>query len=286
MEGEILVQRFKRPPEPSNFAPTVAVHRENTRNFHTAHMAAKTIGKQTFEFKSAWQKFKSSFVDAQKGKCGYCESYVTVSQHGDVEHFHPKGQVWQHKVKPSTKASRSKKGPERDVLCDQGYWFLAYEWSNYLLACQICNQVWKGSFFPVRAKKRKLPPDEVCSEEPLLLNPFCEINDPADHLEFDEFGRIFPHNGSEEGFETIRTCGLDRQELLTPRRDRAIRAYSLLGDFAKSRSVKEAREILTDYWNLGDPEYSHSGMVRAIFKQQTGRSWAELEAFLGLRQKK
>ena len=52
-------------------------------------------------------------------KCAYCESKITHTDHGDIEHIVPKSKV-----------------PD-----------LAFEWTNLTLACRICNQS-KGDFYP------------------------------------------------------------------------------------------------------------------------------------------
>lgn len=59
-------------------------------------------------------------------KCAYCESPVTATAHGDVEHFRPKSI----------------------------YWWLAYCYDNFLFACQICNQLYKGDHFPINTNQR------------------------------------------------------------------------------------------------------------------------------------
>lgn len=55
-------------------------------------------------------------------KCAYCESVYNASSDGDVEHFRPKGRV-EEKVPPTP-----------------GYYWLANDWDNLMLACQHCNQ--------------------------------------------------------------------------------------------------------------------------------------------------
>src|SRR3712207_6847568 len=75
--------------------------------------------------------------------------------------------------------------PPRSTLFPYTTLFRSYEWRNYLLACMVCNQKWKLSFFPVRAKQRRLPPSRGVKETPLLLNPFFGP-DPAKHLERSE----------------------------------------------------------------------------------------------------
>jgi len=70
---------------------------------------------------SVWKKAKKQLKKESGGKCAYCEGKASHVAHGDVEHFRPK----------------------------TVYWWLAYCYDNYTYACQICNQSFKGSNFPV-----------------------------------------------------------------------------------------------------------------------------------------
>jgi hypothetical protein len=68
-----------------------------------------------------WKRAKDQLRIETDGKCGYCEGKASHVAHGDVEHFRPK----------------------------TTYWWLAYCYDNYVFACQICNQSFKGANFPV-----------------------------------------------------------------------------------------------------------------------------------------
>jgi len=68
-----------------------------------------------------WKTAKVQLIEESGGKCAYCEANTDVVAHGDVEHYRPKSI----------------------------YWWLAYTYDNYLYACQICNQSYKGDHFPV-----------------------------------------------------------------------------------------------------------------------------------------
>jgi hypothetical protein len=84
-----------------------------------------------------------------------------------------------------------------------GYWWLAYDWSNYLLSCEVCNRVWKGNLFPIRQPPhRSAPPAENSVKEvPLLLSPYGS-RDPARHLQFNKDGSVEPRKNSTFGRET------------------------------------------------------------------------------------
>ncbi|MBF0294794.1 MAG: TIGR02646 family protein [Magnetococcales bacterium] len=131
-------------------------------------------------------------------KCAYCESLIEEQADRRVEHYRPKG---------------------------GGYHWLAYEWSNLLLACESCNRK-KWNHFPVNGSRVAAPPSEetdwrpdsgvMRAEQPLLLNP--EIDHPEAHLRFSPDGQIHAVDDSEQGVQTIKYCGLQREDLVYARK--------------------------------------------------------------------
>jgi len=85
-------------------------------------------------------------------KCAYCEIPLPENDRGDVEHFRPKNKV----------AEASHHG---------GYWWLAYDFENYLLSCSNCNRNLKKSKFPVAqpAEHTTYQTRRDISREPRLL---------------------------------------------------------------------------------------------------------------------
>ncbi|HEX8773830.1 MAG TPA: hypothetical protein VF735_09480 [Pyrinomonadaceae bacterium] len=288
--------RFNRPPQPSDFDKKVARHRETVQKHLEAVLSAtaqagaegmiapggkrqkKEAGKKKSLFQSRWSDFKDIFSKAQFGKCAYCEVSVIGAQHGDVDHYYPKGEVHALEDDRSTWGRErpyvsSVEGRSPRVLCTTGYWWLAYDWSNYLLSCMVCNEYWKGAIFPVEDDPRKLPPASDISEAALLLNPFEDIN-PIEHLSFDSFGQIQPANDSRHGFETIRTCGLDRPSLIKIRGDIAREAYELTNRLRHAETPAELSDILYSLYLKGVETNHHPGMVRIIIEQQhPGLTW-------------
>ena len=70
------MMRFSRPAEPSGFA-------RRLRDIDTSQVKVRKI----------WKLYKRRFAEAQHGRCGYCDRKITDTQHGDVEHYRPKGRV-------------------------------------------------------------------------------------------------------------------------------------------------------------------------------------------------
>ncbi len=127
--------------------------------------------------------------------------------YGDVEHFRPKAGYRQ-----------SLKGR----LIRPGYYWLAYEWSNLLFCCQLCNQRFKGNYFPLadEAKRADSHHDPIKIEQPLFVNPALE--DPEGVLEFcdgSDGHLLRAIGGNLRGELMIEALGLNREELVEIRRD-------------------------------------------------------------------
>ena len=154
------------------------------------------------------------------GKCVYCESDVLVNQPGDIEHWRPKNRVTDEKNRAiEIVTGGGKKVPH------PGYYWLAYEWRNLLLACETCNRpstskttgrrIGKWDQFPVRGF-RATKMGEESQESPILLNPVEE--DPSAHLEVDDTGVIIAK--TDRGQKCIDIFGLnDREALRDARRE-------------------------------------------------------------------
>lgn len=154
-------------------------------------------------------------------KCVFCESLLLGTQPGDIEHYRPKGGV----VIPDPAGGKAIRKP--------GYYWLAANWSNLLLACADCNRprtqadedaldrvFGKANYFPISDETlRAISGNAIVKEMPLILDP-C-IDDPGDHLIFGDDGRVQPSIiagvVSAKGKATIYFCGLARAELLQMR---------------------------------------------------------------------
>lgn len=108
-----------------------------------------------------WRAIKNGLSALSKNKCWYCESSL-ARQHGDVDHFRPKGAV-------------------EDEPTHSGYWWLALEPSNFRLSCISCNQATTQAG-QTRGKLDKFPllnggtrafmaTDDINLERPILLDP-------------------------------------------------------------------------------------------------------------------
>jgi hypothetical protein len=126
-----------------------------------------------------WSDIKHVLVDAQLGKCAYCERVFSSSAvEIDVDHYRPKRRVLPWKSREFE--FHDKPDPGRE-----GYYLLAYDPGNYLAACATCNRTYKRSYFPVRGDRQtdSSQAGELALEEPLLINPM-DADDPENLIAF------------------------------------------------------------------------------------------------------
>lgn len=181
---------------------------------------------------SLWKLFK--------GKCAYCESSLSVPSTGEIDQFRPKAGSYDIRTKLSL----------------DHYWWLAYDWNNLYLVCQVCNAN-KGSKFPLRNRRVKVPNGalaqhnaswfwtDLASEKPLLLDPCSDRVNPADHLVFDDGGLVA--GLTREGKVTIETLKLNRERLVHERSKTIEETLYRLQVFRKTgenRLINEVNRLL------------------------------------------
>lgn len=138
----------------------------------------------------------------QNCKCCYCECIRGLKRESDLEHYRPKAKV-------------------EDDNEHYGYWWLAYEWDNYLYSCKPCNEDYKKSEFPLRASgiRARSKEDLLENENPILLNPFDD--NPENFISFDwedsksKFVKAISatRDFDNRGRDTIEILGLNERNL-------------------------------------------------------------------------
>jgi uncharacterized protein (TIGR02646 family) len=149
-------------------------------------------------------------------KCAYCESHGLAGFPWDVEHYRPKGRV----AEDST---------------HDGYYWLAYTWTNLYPSCVFCNQsrrdnptfddpasgaaAGKVDQFPLdpAASRARQPADNIAGEGRLLLDPCAD--QPEQHIAFNALGEAHERSGSVLGSTSIRVLNLNRKRLRDARLD-------------------------------------------------------------------
>jgi uncharacterized protein (TIGR02646 family) len=153
------------------------------------------------------KEVKSQLIKDQHGKCCFCESKLLHITAGDVEHFHPKMEA------------RFQDKSDKQL----GYFWLAYNWDNLMLACERCNRVFKHIDFPLINIKRKAGVGKVEKTiNTLLINPYKE--NPIEHI---NFRAEYIEAKTLKGTKTIQFLGLSRPELIE-RRGSSLGGYILL----------------------------------------------------------
>jgi len=193
-------------------------------------------------------------------KCWYCETLI-VRADVTVDHYRPKSEVL-------------------DVPGHPGYWWLAYDVSNYRIACKHCNSGGaryngvregraKGSQFPlIGGTRARTSVDDVEYEQPLLLDP-AHPGDP-DLLGFDTAGYArrsnTPYSQAEakrglcRADETIRILALNDSHLV-PLRSRLMREVGVLARFGDELDIQQ---LIDDKVGPKAPWSSAAAMALAL----------------------
>ncbi|MGW0692797.1 HNH endonuclease [Streptomyces sp. NPDC002738] len=214
------------------------------------------------EFNSHWAEdaVRDLLLGLVGVKCWYCETLI-VRADITVDHYRPKSEVL-------------------DVPGHPGYWWLAYEVSNYRIACKHCNSGGaryngvregraKGSQFPlIGGTRARTSVDDLNSEQPLLLDP-AHPSDP-DLLGFDSAGYArrsnTPYSPAETNRglcrvdETIRILALNDSHLV-PLRSRLMREVTVLACYGDKTDI---RQLIDDKVGPKAPYSSAAAMALAL----------------------
>jgi len=92
------------------------------------------------------KEIKSQIVKETKGKCAYCESFISHISPGDIEHILPKS-----------------RRPD-----------LIFEWNNLTLACEECNRTRKNDYYnpsdPLVNPYEDNPSDHIFAAGPIIFS--------------------------------------------------------------------------------------------------------------------
>ena len=241
-----------------------------------AMIVAKNADEPIVIDEKLYKRMKNVIFPRFHDKCAYCETDITDTQRGDVEHFRPK-----NRVTDANDAVIMVEFPGRkDQVAHPGYYWLAYNWKNLLLACQLCNQPSKRggvlrvkwNRFPVKGFRASVPGQEK-KEKPLLIHPF--LDSPEPHLTIDHTGVI--GYKTDVGRACVEIFDLNRGRLPVRRRKvytsvvailtAAVLLRSQIADTKRPR--EEDKRQLVEYLSdikahmVGEAEFSMAGR-RAI----------------------
>jgi uncharacterized protein (TIGR02646 family) len=226
------VIKLDRGPEPGLFqSPQFRRFAAEARAFFSEPPSKRA--QKRFDFSRGTSKFfpkiRDHLQNAFSSKCAYCESLV---ERVDVENFRPK-------MGASNLDGR---------VDDDCYWWLVFEWSNYLAACRQCNAM-KGSRFPIKGRRAKpwAVGPALDAEQRLLLDPCAD--DPTEILIFLEDGRVTSED--ERGKTTIDILNLNRSSLVAAR-NRELRMLErhlrlVESEHFSPRTLDNLRTMTTDW---------------------------------------
>lgn len=202
-----------------------------------------------------WKKIKKILILTFGKLCWYSDCKL-VGQYGDVDHFRPKSRSIDYEGK---------------VILDSGYWWLAYDYKNYRLSCQVVNrrnqQGGKVDYFPLKntpiIARDKV---QINKEEPLLLDP-CNLEDTK-LIGYREGGIIVSESDEKWDRERVEksTKIYNLNEFIEDRKDIIARSESIIDRFRilHSKDVIDNDEIkiwTKDINLLLNPEKEYSSVA-------------------------
>ncbi|WP_448612317.1 hypothetical protein [Geodermatophilus sp. URMC 60] len=223
-----------------------------------------------------WSELKIILLSWSHNKCWYSELRDDGSDY-HVDHFRPKLRV------------RNFGEPERD-----GYWWLAFEWTNYRIAVSWVNSAHKGVDGAAKGKQDQFPllpgctvavcGGDISQEVPVLLDPMCE--DDTLLLDFDETGLPRATAGgwnAERVRISTHILHLDCQRMVEARQDMWRRCVRLLGNAAEALNVpsseyrprdgKTAKDWIEEICDLLKPDSPLSSVAVACVSKSE-HAWA------------
>ncbi len=138
------------------------------------------------KYKSHWSDLKKEYLHITEFACPICSS--SLQRYAHIDHYRPK----------------------------IDYWWLTYNYENYIAICFDCNSAYKGAKFPLFKDKKKVVLSEFKDfkelnekEMPLLINPL--FDNPFEFFKLIIHKRlqkieIIPKSKDKSSFEYQRAC--------------------------------------------------------------------------------
>lgn len=210
---------------------------------------------------------------AQHDKCCFCESKLSHAQFGDVEHFRPKRATRQRSLEPASR----------------GYYWLAYDWNNLYLSCEVCNRRHKHDLFPLENPEQRVLSHRRAAdlefERPVFIDPGRE--DPEQLIEFRrEYAASVA--GHARGAATIDALELNRDALRERRRERHklhVICLRLIGAVIREgvpdADRGDATDVVDALITAASDRGEYASMTRAMLRRVTPwRLWVPPAAVL------
>jgi hypothetical protein len=203
------------------------------KDAHDGHVTLRTEFRQTGTFTvrdSLYKRMKQTFFKLYHNKCAYCETSLRVDGWDQLDHYRPKNAVLRSNGKVVCVGSRKKPHP--------GYYWLAYEWTNLIPSCAICNGK-KGAIFPLRPNSvHATRPGSEAGERPIFIHPVSE--NPQDHFEYVP-STGFLKSKTARGKHCIDLLDLNRPALVEQRQEAYQACINRVSDVLNAVKKSEPR---------------------------------------------
>lgn len=216
-----------------------------------------------------WGEIKKFLKNINYGKCWYSESKEDFS-YMHVDHFRPK--------KAAFGIDKKDYG---------GYWWLAFEWTNYRYCGSIGNVNKKDKFAVVLKTKAKSDNEPIADEQYYFLDPLRRSD--TEKLTFDQEGRAIPLSTKDTDWDYIRAkytvdnLKLNDDGIMEARRkiwhecvnlikeiENLLSAIQIVRSVAKEQKIEDKMLELKKYLEK-EAEYSSTAMACCI---TSGYVWA------------
>ena len=191
---------------PDDLAEAVKAFHEKGKIFNEKYKNTTTSELEYEKLKTSknnsWKEFKHDLLTISQGRCPICES--TLTKYDDIEHFRPK----------------------------EHYWWLAYDYANYCIYCDLCNRNYKKSEFPLFSDFQANfdNRDKIVDEKPLLFNP---VTDNPCCL-FELIFATYQSTGTRLKIQALSTNPIDSYEY--HKATKTIEIYNLNGEIEDKNS--------------------------------------------------
>ncbi|MGA2593346.1 MAG: retron system putative HNH endonuclease [Bryobacteraceae bacterium] len=212
---------------PRTLPPPSQLVKHRTKWTARFQAARKSGSQRDWATSHAKRVLRTALRGLAHGKCVYCESALEVTGYLEIEHYVAK-----------------------TVASD-----LAFEWTNLLPACQLCNNA-KGE---EDHKNSLLKPDNEDPEPYFWIHPDTGKLEPHPNLDVDQTHRAN---------ETIRLCDLQRPALCTKRVEMSTKVLRWL--LSTDRAGSEWEE-------LSSPRMEYKFVLRHMLETRGQHTLAEFD---------
>jgi uncharacterized protein (TIGR02646 family) len=217
-----------------------------------------------------WRQLKDWLVALNYNKCWYCEASVLRAPL-DVDHFRPK---------LATTVDRAR------LLAHEGYYWLAYDWLNFRLACQRCNRpendetkvlTGKANEFPIKDEitRCSAPGENERDEEPRFLDPCNPADEALLGYGLDGEAKPTAEEGTWEYFRaryTIDTLGFNSYQVPEYRRGRWLTISALINLVGDGPPPPYVEERIVAYLST---KHEYSRFFRSVIGTYRDREWVD-----------